>query len=310
MTSKTTSKFSPEIHARAVRMLLEHESEHPSRLSTRARRDLALKEEVGLVFGENFAVYGACNMWRQLRREDQPVARCTVERLMRSMGLQGVIRGKVVRTTVSDKAASRPLGKVNRQFRAERPNQLWGGDFTYISTWSWFVYVAFIIDVFASYIVGWHVSRTAHTSFVLNALEQALLKRRPRQGGKLIHHADCGSQYISIKYTERLAEAGIEPSVGSVGDFTTTRSPRPSTASTRPNSSTGAPGNPSSVSNSPPSYGAIGSTTGASWSPSAISRPQKLKSNSTKLWKANPWQRNNLNQIASGKPGAVQTGPC
>ena len=190
----------------------------PSLLSARARRDLALREEIGRVFAENFAVYGARKVWRQLRREGQNVARCTVERLMKSMGLQGVIRGKVVRTTISDKAASCPLDKVNRQFRAERPNQLWVSDFTYVSTWSGFVYVAFVIDVFARYIVGWRASRTAHTSFVLDALEQALHQRRPRHGGKLIHHSDRGSQYISIKYTERLAEAGIEPSVGSVGD--------------------------------------------------------------------------------------------
>ena len=208
----------------------------PSLLSARARRDLALREESGRVFAENFAVYGARKVWRQLRREGQNVARCTVERLMKSMGLQGVIRGKVVRTTISDKAASCPLDKVNRQFRTERPNQLWVSDFTYVSTWSGFVYVAFVIDVFARYIVGWRASRTAHTSFVLDpsgaiptplrgvgtlgpsALEPALHQRRPRHGGKLIHHSDRGSQYISIKYTERLAEAGIEPSVGSVGD--------------------------------------------------------------------------------------------
>ena len=190
----------------------------PSLLSARARHDLALREEIGRVFAENFAVYGARKVWRQLCREGQPVARCTVERLMRAMGLQGVIRGKVVRTTISDKAAPCPLDKVNRQFWAARPNQLWVRDFTYVSTWAGFVYVAFIIDVFARYIVGWRVSRTAHTSFVLDALEQALHQRRPRQGGKLIHHSDRGSQYISIKYTERLAEAGIEPSVGSVGD--------------------------------------------------------------------------------------------
>jgi transposase InsO family protein len=190
----------------------------PSRLSARARQDLALKGEINRVFVENFAVYGARKVWRQLRREGQPVARCTVERLMRGMGLQGVIRGKVVRTTISDKASPCPLDKVNRLFRADRPNQLWVSDFTYVSTWAGFVYVAFIIDVFARYIVGWRVSRTAHTSFVLDALEQALHKRRPRRGGKLIHHSDRGSQYISIKYTERLADAGIEPSVGSVGD--------------------------------------------------------------------------------------------
>ena len=137
---------------------------------------------------------------------------------MKQLGLQGVIRGKTVRTTISDMAAPCPLDRVNRQFRAARPNQLWVSDFTYVSTWQGFVYVAFIIDVFARYIVGWRVSRTAHTSFVLDALEQALYQRRPRQGGKLIHHSDRGSQYVSIKYTERLAEAGIEPSVGSVGD--------------------------------------------------------------------------------------------
>jgi len=190
----------------------------PSRLSVRAQQDLVLREEINRVFAENFAVYGARKVWRQLRREGQSVARCTVERLMKSMGLQGVIRGKAVRTTISDKVAPCPLDKVNRLFRADRPNQLWVSDFTYVSTWAGFVYVAFIIDVFSRYIVGWRVSRTAHTSFVLDALEQALHQRRPCRGGKLIHHSDRGSQYISIKYTERLAEAGIEPSVGSVGD--------------------------------------------------------------------------------------------
>ncbi len=187
-------------------------------LSARAQRDMALRPEIRRVFADNFAVYGARKVWRQLQREGRPVARCTVEQLMKQLGLQGVIRGKTVRTTISDMAAPCPLDRVNRQFRAARPNQLWVSDFTYVSTWQGFVYVAFIIDVFARYIVGWRVSRTAHTSFVLDALEQALYQRRPRQGGKLIHHSDRGSQYVSIKYTERLAEAGIEPSVGSVGD--------------------------------------------------------------------------------------------
>ena len=190
----------------------------PSQLCRRARRDLALKDEINRVFTENFAVYGARKVWRHLQREGHGVARCTVERLMREMGLQGVRRGKVVRTTISDKAAPCPLDKVNRQFKADRPNQLWVSDFTYVSTSAGFVYVAFVIDVFARYIVGWRVSRTAHTSFVLDALEQALHQRRPRRGGQLIHHSDRGSQYVSIKYTDRLAEAGIEPSVGSVGD--------------------------------------------------------------------------------------------
>ncbi|MFN3314693.1 MAG: IS3 family transposase, partial [Hyphomonas sp.] len=190
----------------------------PLRLSARARRDLAFKPEIARVFAENFAVYGVRKVWRQMRREGFVIARCTVERLMREMGLHGVIRGKPVRTTISDKAAPCPLDRVNRQFHAPAPNRLWVSDFTYVSTWSGFVYVAFVIDVYARYIVGWRVSRTAHASFVLDALEQALHDRRPVHRGGLVHHSDRGSQYVSIKYTERLAEAGIEPSVGSVGD--------------------------------------------------------------------------------------------
>ncbi len=190
----------------------------PLRLSARARRDLALKPEIARVFAENFAVYGVRKVWRQMNREGFAIARCTVERLMRDMGLQGVIRGKPVRTTISDKAAPCPLDHVNRQFHAPAPNRLWVSDFTYVSTWGGFVYVAFVIDVYARYIVGWRVSRTAHASFVLDALEQALHDRRPVHRGGLVHHSDRGSQYVSIKYTERLAEVGIEPSVGSVGD--------------------------------------------------------------------------------------------
>jgi transposase InsO family protein len=187
-------------------------------LSRRARRDLALKPEIARVFAENFGIYGARKVWRQLGREGISVARCTVERLMGEMGLQGVIRGKPVRTTISDKAAPCPLDHVNRQFHAPAPNVLWLSDFTYVATWSGFVYVAFVIDAFARRIVGWRVSRTAHASFVLDALEQALHQRRPIHRGGLVHHSDRGSQYVSIKYTERLVEAGIEPSVGSVGD--------------------------------------------------------------------------------------------
>lgn len=190
----------------------------PLRLSARARRDVALKPEIARVFAENFAVYGVRKVWRQMNREGFAIARCTVERLMRDMGLAGVIRGKPVRTTISDKAAPCPLDHVNRQFHAPAPNRLWVSDFTYVSTWGGFVYVAFVIDVYARYIVGWRVSRTAHASFVLDALEQALHDRRPVHRGGLVHHSDRGSQYVSIKYTERLAEAGIEPSVGSVGD--------------------------------------------------------------------------------------------
>ena len=190
----------------------------PSRMSARAQRDQVLKPEVLRVFAENFGVYGVRKVWRQMNREGWGVARCTVERLMRDLGLQGVIRGKPVRTTVRDKAAPCPLDQVNRQFHAPAPNMLWVSDFTYVATWAGFVYVAFVIDVYARYIVGWRGSRTAHASFVLDALEQAIHDRRPVHRGGLIHHSDRGSQYVSIKYTERLAEAGIEPSVGSVGD--------------------------------------------------------------------------------------------
>ena len=190
----------------------------PSKLSARAQRDFALKPEIARVFGENFEVYGVRKVWTQMKREGFDIARCTVERLMRDMGLAGVIRGKKIRTTIPDKAAPCPLDHVNRQFHARAPNMLWVSDFTYVATWKGFVYVAFVIDVFARYIVGWRVSRTAHTDFVLDALEQALHERKPVHQSGLVHHSDRGSQYVSIKYTERLAEAGIEPSVGSVGD--------------------------------------------------------------------------------------------
>ncbi|WP_261937095.1 IS3 family transposase [Sphingomonas bisphenolicum] len=190
----------------------------PERLSDRVRRDQDLKPEVVRVFAENFGVYGVRKVWRQMNREGFAVARCTIARLMRDLGLQGVIRGKPVRTTISDKAAPCPLDHVNRQFHAPAPNMLWVSDFTYVATWAGFVYVAFVIDVYARYIVGWRVSRTAHAGFVLDALEQAIHERRPVHRGGLIHHSDRGSQYVSIRYSERLAEAGIEPSVGSVGD--------------------------------------------------------------------------------------------
>jgi putative transposase len=189
----------------------------PGKLPARARSDATLKIEIRRVFEANFRVYGVRKVWRQLGREGIAVARCTVARLMRTMGLQGAVRGKPVRTTVSDKGAPCPLDRVNRQFRALRPNALWVSDFTYVATWAGFVYVAFVIDAFARRIVGWRVSRTAHAGFVLDALEQALHERRPIKGG-LVHHSDRGVQYVSIRYTERLAEAGIQPSVGSVGD--------------------------------------------------------------------------------------------
>jgi putative transposase len=190
----------------------------PDKASARVQHDAALREHIRRVWEENFQVYGVRKVWRQLGREGIGVARCTVARLMREMGLKGVVRGKPVKTTVSDRAAPCPLDRVNREFQAPCPNALWVSDFTYVATWAGFVYVAFVIDAYARCIVGWRVSRTAHASFVLDALEQALHERRPLQGGGLIHHSDRGVQYVSIKYTERLAEAGIEPSVGSVGD--------------------------------------------------------------------------------------------
>ena len=190
----------------------------PALLSDRARRDGVLKKEIHRVFTDNYAVYGVRKVWRQMKREGFDVARCTVARLMKAQGLQGVIRGKSVRTTVSDKAAPCPLDLVNRQFRAPRPNVLWLSGFAYVATWQGFVYVAFVIDAYARRIVGWRASRSAHAGFVLDALEQALHDRKPVQRGGLVHHSDRGVQYVSIKYTERLAEAGIEPSVGSVGD--------------------------------------------------------------------------------------------
>jgi transposase InsO family protein len=190
----------------------------PSRQSARKRRDHVLKPEVLRVFSENFGVYGIRKVWRQMQREGYSIARSTVARLMRDLGIQGVIRGKPVRTTMSDKSAPCPLDHVNRQFYVPAPNMLWVSDYTYVATWSGFVYVAFVIDTYARRIVGWRASRTAHTSFVLDALEQAIQERRPSHRGGLVHHSDRRSQYVSIRYTERLAEAGIEPSVGSVGD--------------------------------------------------------------------------------------------
>ena len=188
----------------------------PQRRSYRSRRDGRLESEIERVWTENFKVYGARKVWRQLNREHIDVARCTVERLMKRLGIQGVMRGAKCWTTIVDDALMRPFDLVNREFTATRPNQLWVADITFVATWSGFVYVAFIIDVFARRIVGWRVSRSLHTDLVLDALEQALWSRTGTDG--LVHHSDRGSQYLSIRYTERLAEAQINASVGSVGD--------------------------------------------------------------------------------------------
>ena len=189
---------------------------NPNLLSDRAKRDKVLRPEIERVWEQNYKVYGVRKVWHQMRREGFDVARCTVARLMKDLGLEGVIRGKKARTTIPDKAQPCPLDKVNRQFRAPAPDMLWVSDFTYVATWQGFVYVAFVIDAFARRMVGWRVSRTANAGFVLDALEQAVHQRQPGSG--LVHHSDRGSQYLSIRYTDRLAEAGIEPSVGSVGD--------------------------------------------------------------------------------------------
>ncbi len=188
----------------------------PDGLPDRVKRDRELERDIQRVWEKNFKVYGAHKVWRQLLREDIRVARCTVERLMKRLGIQGARRGKKCWTTIADHLLDRPTDKVNRQFVATRPNQLWVADITFVATWTGFVYVAFITDVFARCIVGWRVSRSLHTDLVLDALEQALWARRETKG--LIHHSDRGSQYLSIRYTERLAEANIDASVGSVGD--------------------------------------------------------------------------------------------
>jgi len=188
----------------------------PTRLPPRLQRDRALLPEIRRVYEENFQVYGARKVWRQLAREDIVVARCSVERLMRSLCLQGAVRGRKCRTTISDTRAEGPLDLVKRQFHASRPDQLWVADFTYVATWAGFVYVAFVIDVFARRIIGWRVARSMHAELVLDALEQAVWSRSGAKG--VVHHSDRGSQYLSIRYSERLAEANAQPSVGSVGD--------------------------------------------------------------------------------------------
>ena len=188
----------------------------PERLPLRIRRDVAMSGEIQRVYQENFQVYGARKVWLQMGREEIDIARCTVERLMRSLGLKGVHRGQQCRTTIPDTRADRPLDLVQRQFKAARPNELWVADFTFVATWAGFVYVAFVIDVFARRVIGWRVARSMKTDLVLDALEQALWARSEVAG--VIHHSDRGSQYLSIRYSERMTAAGVEPSVGTTGD--------------------------------------------------------------------------------------------
>lgn len=190
----------------------------PALRSARAQRDEALRAEIQRVWEANYRVYGVRKVWRQLNREGFPAARCTVARLMGEMGLRGAVRGRRLRTTIPDGAADRPLDLVERDFTAERPNRLWVSDLTYVATWRGFVYVAFVIDAFSRRIVGWRVSNSLKSDLALDALEQAICERDEAERDRLVHHSDRGGQYLSIRYTERLAEAGIEPSVGSRGD--------------------------------------------------------------------------------------------
>ncbi len=193
----------------------------PERRSARSRRDAVLRPRIRRVWESNFGVYGARKVWCQLQREGVGVARCTVERLMRLEGLKGVVRGEKRRTTIPDDDAARPADLVDRRFEAAGPNRLWLADITYVPTWSGFAYVAFVIDAYSRFVVGWRVSNSLRTDLALDALEQALWARRPDTASpdrRLVHHSDAGGQYLSIRYTDRLTEAGITPSVGSVGD--------------------------------------------------------------------------------------------
>lgn len=222
-------QVSPSAYRRHAARLRDH-----SRRSVRAIHDEMLAVQIRRVWQGNYEVYGARKVWRQMHREHQGVARCTVERLMREMGLCGAARGKTVKTTQADPGNASPRGLLKRQFTAKHPNQLWVADFTFVSTWQGFAYVAFIVDVYSRFIVGWRVSRHMRTEFVLDALEQALHTRRP-EPHRLVHHSDRGSQYLSIRYSERLGEAGIEPSVGNTGDSYDNALAETSMASTRPN---------------------------------------------------------------------------
>ena len=277
---------------------------NPELRCARALRDEMLVSEIERVWQVNLQVYGADKVWRQLNREGIAVARCTVERLMRQQGLRGAMRGKPVKTTRPDPAAPCPLDRVNRQFSATRPNQLWVADFTYVSTWQGFVYVAFVIDVYARYIVGWRVSRSMHTDFVLDALEQALYARQPDRN-TLIHHSDRGAQYVSIRYSERLGKPASNPPSAARATATTTRSPKPSMASTRRKSFTdAAPGSPRRPSSWQRWNGSLGSIIIDCLSPSDIFLLPKLRQTTTAVKPSGPSQPDS-NQMASAIPGAI-----
>jgi len=257
----------------------------PSRLSDRAKRDAELKLEIERGFEQNLKVYSVRKVWRQMHREGFGIARCTVARLMKDIGNEGAIRGKRPRTTIPDKALPCPLDRVNRQFHASAPNVLWVSDFTYVATWQGFVYVAFVIDVFARRIVGWCASRTANAGFVLDALEQAIHQRRPAQD-QPVHHSDRGSQYLSIKYTERLQRRRLYRQSAASGIPMTMPWPKRSTVYSRLKSSTGVGHGAALRSlNTPPSNGSIGSTIAACWSLSGISCQLKQRQTSMPLWK-------------------------
>ena len=281
----------------------------PALRSARAERDEELRVEIQRVWEANFRVYGVRKVWRQLRREGFAVARCTVGRLMREMGLRGAVRGRRFKTTTPADAADRPLDLVERDFSAERPNQLWVSDLTYVATWRGFVYVAFVIDAFSRRIVGWRVSNSLRSDLALDALEHAIYDREEAARNRLVHHSDRGSQYLSIRYTERLAEAGIEPSVGSKGDsydnalaesviglFKTEVIRRRGPWRTRED----AQGSPSSN-----GYG--GSTTTAFSSRSAIFLRPSTRRPSTAAARLKPSTRYSTKPV-SEKPGAVHSG--
>ena len=295
-------------HEHAVRLV------DPDKRSARARRDDEIKEDIRRVHEASFGLYGTRKVWHQLRRQGIKVAKCTVERLMRGMGLAGIRRGKTCVTTVSNPKVPCPLDKVNREFRVSRPNALWVVDFTYVHTWTGFVYVAFVIDAFARRIVGWKVSTSATAGFVLDALEQAIHARRPGPEDGLIHHSDRGVQYLAMSYTQRLAEAELVPSVGSVGDsydnpvLSLSKGPwlRLSTAFTKPRLSGGnARGRTPRRSRWRPCAGSTGSTTSACSVPSAISRPPRQKPITMQPATTSIWSHDS-NETASGKPGMLQ----